>query len=66
MSNSNTELYKMLLSDLSIDEFIRKEIENTIYLLLKTELTSFLNYEPYDPIGYNFGNSRNGLYRRNF
>lgn len=66
MSNSNTELYKMLLSDLSIDEFIRKEIENTTYLLLKTELTSFLNYEPYDSIGYNFGNSRNGLYRRNF
>ena len=63
--NSNTELYKALLSGSSIDEFIRKEIENAINLLLKTELTSFLDYEPYDPIGYNSGNSRNGSYRRN-
>lgn len=65
MSNSNTELYKALLSGSSIDEIIRKEIEDTINLLLKTELTSFLDYEPYDPIGYNSGNSRNGSYSRN-
>ena len=34
MSNSNTELYKTLLSGSSIDEFICKEIEDTINLLL--------------------------------
>lgn len=65
MPNSNTELYKALLSGSSIDEIIRKEIEDTINLLLKTELTSFLDYEPYDPIVYNSGNSRNGSYSRN-
>ena len=65
MSNSNTELYKALLSGSSIDEIIRKEIQDTINLLLKTELTSFLDYEPYDPSGYNSGNSRNGSYSRN-
>lgn len=65
ISNFNTELYKVLLSGSSIDEIIRKEIEYTINLLLKTELTSFLDYEPYDPIGYNSGNSRNGSYSRN-
>lgn len=47
MSNSNTELYKALLSGSSIDEIIRKEIQDIINLLLKTELTSFLDYEPY-------------------
>lgn len=45
MSNSNIELYKALLSGSLIDEIIRKEIESTINLL-KTELTSFLDYEP--------------------
>lgn len=65
MSNSNTELYKALLSGSSVGEIIRKEIEDTINLLLKTEITSFLDYEPYDPIRYNSGNSRNGSYSRN-
>lgn len=64
MLDSNTELYKALLSGSSIDEIIRKEIEETINFLLKTELTSFLDYEPYDPNGYNSGNSRNGSYQR--
>ena len=65
MSNSNTELYKALLSGSSIDEIIRKEIEDTIDLPLKTELTSFLDYEPYDAIRYNSVNLRNGSYSRN-
>ena len=34
-------------------------------MLLKTELSSFLDCEPYDPIGYSSGNSRNSSYPRN-
>ena len=65
MPNSNTDLYKALLSGSSIDEIIRKEIKDTINLLLRTELTSFLDYEPDDPMEYNSNNSRNGSYSRN-
>lgn len=32
--------------------------------MLKYELTVFLDYEPYDPIAYNSGNSRNGYCQR--
>ncbi len=64
MSNFNTELYKALDSDSSIDEIVRSEIESCLNFLLKTELTNFLDYEPYDTNGYNTGNSRNGYYAR--
>ena len=64
MSNFNTELYKALASDSSIDEIVRSEIESCLNFLLKTELTNFLDYEPYDTNGYNTGNSRNGYYAR--
>ena len=53
MSNFNTELYKALASDSSIDEIVRSEIESCLNFLLKTELTNFLDYEPYDTNGYN-------------
>ena len=55
MSNFNTELYKALASDSSIDEIVRSEIESCL---------NFLDYEPYDTNGYNTGNSRNGYYAR--
>lgn len=64
MNNFNTKLFQALSEGNTIDEIIRREIESTINHLLKTELTSFLDYEPYDPIGYNSGNSRNGFYKR--
>lgn len=34
--------------------------------LLQAELSAFLGYEPYDKLGYNSGNSRNGSYARKF
>ena len=55
MSNFNTELYKALDSDSSIDEIVRSEIESCL---------NFLDHEPYDTNGYNTGNSRNGYYAR--
>lgn len=64
MSNFNTEIIKALSQGTSIDELVRKEIEVAINQLLLTELTTFLDYEKHDVIGYNSGNSRNGYYSR--
>lgn len=64
MNNFNTELYTALAQGLSLNEIIRNELESAINQLLKTELTIFLDYERYDPVGYNSGNSRNGSYTR--
>lgn len=64
MSNFNTDLIKALSQGISIDEIIKEEIETSINQLLETELTVFLDYEKYDVIGYNSGNSRNGKYSR--
>ena len=64
MSNFNTELYKALAQGISTDEIICREIEEAVNYLLQKELTVFLDYERYDPIGYNSGNSRNGNYTR--
>ena len=64
MSNFNTEVTKALSQGFSIDEIVRLEIETVVNQLLLTELTEFLDYEKYDVIGYNSGNSRNGYYSR--
>lgn len=36
-------------------------LENVVNTQLATELAAFLDYEKYDRIGFNSGNSRNGL-----
>lgn len=43
---------------------MRIELEYAVNELLKLELTGFLDYEKYDLIGYNSGNSRSGTYSR--
>ena len=64
MSNFTTELIAALSSGQDVTEFFRNEIETAINSILEHELTSFLDYEKWDPIGYNSGNSRNGFYGR--
>ena len=49
-----------------IDEFFRTSLETAMNDLLQAELLAFLGYEPYDKLGYNSGNSRNGSYARKF
>ena len=64
MSNFSTELMSAFLKGESIEEVMRLELEKCVNELLRLELTSYLDYEKYDPIGYNSGNSRNGSYTR--
>lgn len=66
MSDFTTELITALSSGQDVTEFFRCELENSINSLLEHELTVFLDYEKWDPIGYNSGNSRNGYYGRSF
>lgn len=64
MSHFTTRLLSAVASGQDIDKLFCQELELAVNELLKTELTSFLDYEKYDPIGYNSGNSRNGYYSR--
>lgn len=66
MSNFTTELATAISTGADIEEFFRQHLEHAINSLLQYELTSFLDYEKWDPIGYNSGNSRNGGYQRKF
>ena len=66
MSDFTTELASALSSGQNIEEFFRQHLEQAINSLLQYELTTFLDYEKWDPIGYNSGNSRNGGYQRTF
>lgn len=64
MSNHTTNLLSALSNGADLLEYFRIELENTVNMLLQTELTAFLNYEKYEYSGYGSGNSRNGSYTR--
>ena len=64
MSDFNTKILEALLKNDSIEEIFRQELENALNQLFVIELDAFLNYDKYDPSGYNSGNSRNGSYTR--
>ena len=64
MSDFTTNLALALADGQTANEFFRKSLELAINQLLENERTSFLDYEKWDPAGYNSGNSRNGYYAR--
>ena len=66
MIQFTTELLNFLAQKQDIDEFFRSSLETAMNDLLQAELSAFLEYEPYDKVGYNSGNSRNGTYSRKF
>lgn len=66
MSNVNTNLLKALAENQSVAEIFRKELEDAVNQLLKTELSGFLGYEKHSSHGWNSGNSRNDYYHREF
>jgi len=64
MNDFTTEILKTLANKGDLNELLRVHLEKAVNTLLKTELTAFLDYEKYDRIGFNTGNSRNGSYDR--
>ena len=65
MNDFTTEIVQTLVTKGDLNELFRSHLERAVNtLLLRTELTAFLEYEKYDRTGFNSGNSRNGSYSR--
>ena len=64
MNQFTTDLVDALVKKQDITEVFRVHLETAVNTLLATELTAFLDYEKYDRMGFNSGNSRNGAYSR--
>lgn len=64
MTDFNRECLNALFDKEKFDKFMRTQLEEGLNLLLESELTAFLGYNPYDRNGWNSGNSRNGSYFR--
>lgn len=64
MNQFTTDILQALVQKQDLTEVFRKHLEKAVNTLLETELTAFLDYEKYDRIGFNSGNSRNGFYSR--
>ncbi|MEK5067585.1 IS256 family transposase [Sporosarcina sp. FSL K6-1508] len=64
MTQFTTDIVQALVQKQDITEVFRSHLETAVNSLLTTELTAFLDYEKYDRIGFNSGNSRNGSYDR--
>ena len=64
MNQFTTDIVNALVKKQDITEVFRSHLEKAVNTLLTTELTAFIDYEKYDRIGFNSGNSRNGSYGR--
>ena len=62
MDNFTKLVVETLANGESLKELFRSQVETALNMLMKTERTAFLGYEPWDPAGYHRGNSRNGFY----
>lgn len=64
MNHSTTQIANALAQKQDIKEIFRLQLEQAVNHLLESELTVHLDYEKYDRLGFNSGNSRNGYYDR--
>ncbi|GKW47359.1 hypothetical protein NCCP2050_30510 [Planococcus sp. NCCP-2050] len=64
MTEFTTDIMQALVKKENISEVFRKHLETAVITLLQTELTAFLDYEKYDRISFNSGNSWNDIYTR--
>ena len=64
MDHFTSDIIQALAKKEDIAEIFRNHLEKAVNTLLQTELTAFLDYEKYDRLGFNSGNSRNGSYPR--
>lgn len=62
MDHFTSDIIQALVRKEDVSEIFRSHLEAAVNALLKTELTAFLDYEKYDRVGFNSGNSRNGVY----
>ena len=66
MTQFTKELHNFLAQKQDIDEFFLTSLETAMNGLLQAVLSAFLGDEPYEKVGYNSGNSRNGVYSQKF
>ena len=66
MTQFTKELHNFLAQKQDIDEFFLTSLETAMNGLLQAVLSAFLGDEPYEKVGYNSGNSRNGIYLQKF
>lgn len=64
MNNFTTIIAQAIANGDDLKEIFRKQVEKALNMLLKAEQSAFLGYDPWEPKGYNIGNSRNGYYKR--
>ncbi|WP_411843717.1 transposase [Salinicoccus sp. HZC-1] len=64
MDHFTSDIIQALVKKDDVTEIFRSHLERAVNTLLKTERTAFLDYEKYDRVGFNSGNSRNGAYSR--
>lgn len=64
MNHFTSDVIQALVKKEDITEIFRSHLEIAVNTLLQTELIAFLDYEKYDRLGFNSGNSRNGSYSR--
>ena len=64
MNDFTTDILQTLVAKGDLNEFFRFHLEKALNTLLRIELTAFLEYDKYDRVGFNSGNSRNGSYHR--
>ncbi|MGG4263807.1 IS256 family transposase, partial [Peribacillus simplex] len=57
MNQFTTDIVQALVKKEDITEIFRSHLELAVNTLLSSELTAFLDYEKYDRIGFNSGNS---------
>ncbi len=64
MDQFTTDFVQALLQKEDVTNIFRSHLENAVNTLLTSEWTVFLDYEKYDCIGFNTGNSRKGSHER--
>ncbi len=58
MNDFTKNVAQALFNQDKINDLLRQEIERAVNYLLESELTTFLDYDPYTRSGWNSGNSR--------
>lgn len=64
MDKFTTMIAQAIAEGHDLKSVFKKQVETALNMLMESERTLFLGYEPWDPEGYHSGNARNGYYKR--